>query len=187
MQLVVGLGNPGGEYRHTRHNIGMMVLDEMLGSSMGWKSKFKADYMQTTVKGEKTLFLKPLTFMNLSGESVRPCMDFFKVDIQDILIIHDELDLPFGTAMFKQGGGLAGHNGLKSIAQLLGTQDFKRLRLGIGRPQHGDVSSYVLGKFSGDEGIALGQYLQGGEQALNIFIQDGFTKAAEQYNKKSFI
>lgn len=187
MQLIVGLGNPGSEYTQTRHNIGMMVLDELLGSSMGWKSKFKADYMQATLRGKKALFLKPQTFMNLSGESVRPCMDFFKVNRDELLIIHDELDLPFGTVMFKNGGGLAGHNGLKSINQQIGSQDFKRLRLGIGRPQHGDVSSYVLGKFGGDDAIALDQYLRGTGDALNFFLEHGFTKASEQYNKKSLI
>ncbi len=187
MNLVVGLGNPGSEYATTRHNIGMMILEEMFGSSMGWKSKFKGEYLQSNIGKEKAIFLRPMTYMNLSGESVRPCMDFFKIDRKNLLVIHDELDLPFGTIMFKNGGGYAGHNGLKSIGQHIGGAEYKRLRLGIGRPKHGDVSNFVLSSFSAEEQLSLDHYLQEGVKALEFFLVNGFTKAAEKYNRKSLI
>lgn len=187
MHLVVGLGNPGAEYAETRHNIGMMILEHLLGSSMGWKSKFKGEYMQATLKGEKAVFLRPMTYMNLSGESVRPCMDFFKISLKELIVIHDELDLPFGTIMFKKGGGYAGHNGLKSIGQHTGSADYLRMRIGIGRPKHGDVSNYVLSRFSGDEDITLSDYIKGCAEALEYFLANGFTKASEKYNKKSLV
>ena len=125
--------------------------------------------------------------MNLSGESVQPCADFFKVSVENILVIHDELDLPFGTLAFKKGGGLAGHNGLKSIDQQLGSRDFMRLRLGIGRPSHGNVASYVLSSFSTDEKIVLDDFLRGGGEAIDCFMSDGFQKAAKSFSKKSYI
>ncbi|MFT6068695.1 MAG: PTH1 family peptidyl-tRNA hydrolase [Bacteriovoracaceae bacterium] len=182
--LIVGLGNPGNEYRETRHNIGFMVLDHLndnLGS--GWKEKFKGEYSGFP----DGYLLKPMTFMNLSGESVQKAAQFFKVKPNMTLVIHDELDLPFGTIALKNGGGLAGHNGLKSIAQHYGTNDFLRLRIGIGRPVHGDVSNYVLSRFGSDDQIILEKVVNGSAEAVKDVINNGFEKVAKKYKKASLI
>lgn len=184
--LVVGLGNPGRQYESTRHNIGFMVLEELLGTSM-WKSKFKGEYIKTIDADKEIIYLRPMTYMNLSGESIKAAMDFFKVETSNLLVIHDELDLPFATLTLKKGGGFAGHNGLKSTGQHLGTQDFLRLRMGIGRPVHGDVSHFVLSSFSDEEHLRLSSFIKGGLDAMKSFIHDGFAKAANLYNKKNYL
>jgi PTH1 family peptidyl-tRNA hydrolase len=188
MNLIASLGNPGREYENTRHNLGWLMVDDLhCCSSLRWKEKFKGLYFKTTEHGNDFVFLKPQTFMNLSGQSVKAAMTFFKVPLEDVLIVHDELDFPFGTIGFKSGGGLAGNNGLKSIAEQLGSKDFKRLRLGIGRPKYGDVSNHVLSKFSSEEGPLLDDYKKLGTQALDSYMKEGFAKAANKYSKKSFI
>ena len=186
--LIIALGNPGHEYEKTRHNIGWQLLEQLpFFNDLAWKEKFKGLYSSTSFKGEKFHFLKPQTYMNLSGESVVPAMKFFKIPIESVLIIHDELDLPFGTLALKKGGGLAGHNGLKSIAELTGSREFLRLRMGIGRPQRGSVSSWVLSPFSEEESIGLETFLKGGVEALDSFMTGGFQKAARSFSKKNFI
>ena len=188
MNLIVALGNPGKQYERSRHNLGWLTLDELpFVSSLMWREKFKGEFFKITEYQNDFVFLKPQTFMNLSGESVRPAMDFFKINVEDILIIHDELDLPYGTLGFKNGGGLAGNNGLKSIAEQLGTKDFKRLRMGIGRPKFGDVSSHVLSPFSSEETPILEDYLKLGAEAITSYMKNGFGKAANKYSKKSII
>ena len=188
MKLIVGLGNPGREYEYNRHNIAWKTLEQLsFSTQLFWKSKFKGQYTQSEISGEKYYFLMPETYMNLSGESVRPLCDFFKIKIEDVLVIHDELDLPFGTLAFKNGGGLAGHNGLKSIAKNMGAQNFLRLRMGIGRPPRGSVSNWVLSDFSKEEEINLEDFLNLGATAIELFIKDGFNKAAREYSKKSVL
>lgn len=188
IKLIVGLGNPGPEYELNRHNIGWLVLDSIDKiSSNNWKSKFKGFYTDTTIDGEKVYFLKPQTFMNLSGESVGPLCNFFKIKPTEILVLHDELDLDFGKIQFKSGGGLAGHNGLKSMAQILGTQDFHRLRVGIGRPPRGSVSSWVLSNFPADQDTQLGIVLKNTAKAIEDLFSMGLKKASNQYNKKNFL
>lgn len=187
-RLIVGLGNPGKKYDLTRHNIGWDTIDKMsLVDGVNWTEKFKGLYATTNVVGEKVYFLKPQTFMNLSGESVVPMMQFFKIEVDEVLVVHDELDLEYGTIAFKDGGGLAGHNGLKSIAAQLGNQNFKRLRLGIGRPQRGSVSSWVLSGYDKDDGAVLSTYLEGAAQAIELFAKEGFAKAAREYSKKKIV
>ncbi len=187
-KLIVGLGNPGIQYELTKHNIGWLALDQLsFFDRLAWKEKFKAEFATYSKDGEQFVFLKPQTFMNLSGESVVSAAQFFKVDLQDILVVHDELDLPFGTISFKNGGGLAGHNGLKSIAKMMGGNNFLRLRMGIGRPQHGSVSNWVLSGFHGDEDTFLPDFLKGGADAIEAFIHLGFGKAAGKYSKKSYV
>jgi PTH1 family peptidyl-tRNA hydrolase len=188
IKLVVGLGNPGAEYELTRHNIGWLVADSLKPiDGNNWKSKFKGEYTDFSYKGEKVYVLKPQTYMNLSGESVQQLCQFFKVATQEILVLHDELDLPFGQIHFKKGGGLAGHNGLKSIAKHMGTQDFLRLRLGIGRPNRGSVSNWVLGQFPKEQDIELGVVLEKSAEALIDFLDIGLSKAGTKYNKKNFL
>lgn len=164
---VVFLGNPGKEYEKTRHNAGWMVADGW-PDPLAWQEKFKGRWTSVLGVGGKVPFLKPLTFMNLSGESVRALVDFFKIDPEALLVVHDELELPFGEVRFQKGGGLGGHNGLRSLKQHLGTQDFHRLRIGIGRPPRGDVSSFVLSRFSADEEAVLPRTL---DQAVAILRQ----------------
>jgi PTH1 family peptidyl-tRNA hydrolase len=150
MRLLVGLGNPGGAYARNRHNIGFMAADEIVRrhSFSSWRSKFQGQLAEGTIAGEKVLVLKPETYMNLSGQSVAAAARFHKIALADIVVLHDELDLPPGKLRVKKGGGAGGHNGLKSIDAHLG-QDYWRVRLGIGHP--GDkslVTPYVLGDFA---------------------------------------
>ena len=187
-RLIVGLGNYGSKYHHTKHNIGWDSFEELsFANELKWNEKFKGHYAIYQNGSDKIYFLKPQTYMNLSGESVQPLMAFFKISIDDILIIHDELDLPFGTIAFKKGGGLAGHNGLKSIAATLGSQEFKRVRVGIGRPIHGDVSNWVLSGYTGEEKDFFRNYLIKIAESLEDYIKVGFDKAATTYSKKKLI
>lgn len=149
--LIVGLGNPEPKYLDTRHNLGFMAVDELLrkGDAMLLSNgKFKCDLWKIRLAGEDWLVAKPLTYMNLSGECVQPLAAWHRIEPQDILVIHDDLDLAPGRMKMKKGGGNAGHNGLKSITQLLSTPDFYRLRLGIGRPTVGETIGWVLGRMS---------------------------------------
>ena len=149
--LVVGLGNPGREYARNRHNVGRMVVDELARRHGGaWRSKFSGRLAEVRVDGHKVALLKPETYMNESGRSVQAAARFFKVDPDAILVVHDEGDFDLGRLQARRGGGLAGHNGLRSIAQQLGTSDFLRLRIGVGRPERGDprpLADYVLSDF----------------------------------------
>lgn len=188
IKLIVGLGNPGADYELTRHNIAWILLDTHKDLSRSiWKSKFRGDYSDFNLSGEKIYALKPQTYMNLSGESVRPLCDFFKINVEEILVIHDELDLPFGQVHFKKGGGLAGHNGLKSINQHMGSPEFYRMRLGIGRPERGSVSNWVLSKFPASQDTELSIVMEKGNEALEFFLTEGFKKASNKYNKKNFL
>lgn len=185
--LVVGVGNPGPQYAETKHNIAWMLLDQSpLFERSIWKSKFKGLYAETIYKSNKFYALKPQTFMNLSGESVQPMAAFFKIEPSQILVIHDELDIPFGQVHFKMGGGLAGHNGLKSICAHLGTDQFARMRVGIGRPPHGDVSNWVLGPFGKEEREQLPLLLQKLHDPMLSAMVDGLGKVGI-YNKKNLL
>ena len=151
MLLVAGLGNPGREYARNRHNAGYMVLDELARRHGGsWRSKFSGQLAEIRVGDARIALLKPETYMNESGRSVGAAAQFFKVEPADVLVVHDEGDFDLGRIEEKSGGGLAGHNGLRSIAQHLKTQDFRRLRIGVGRPDRGDprtLADYVLADF----------------------------------------
>lgn len=154
MKCIVGLGNPGNKYKQTRHNIGFMVIDELLERNQ-WslnKTKFKGDYSMENFEGEKVILLKPQTYMNLSGESIRPLMDYYNVNLEDVLVIYDDLDLSTGKIRLRQKGGHGGHNGVRSTIEHLGTKEFKRIRLGVGRPTSPiPVVDYVLGSFLKEE------------------------------------
>ncbi len=186
-RMVVGLGNPGSEYAATKHNIAWLLFDShpSLRSAL-WKTKFKGEWCEAPIHGQKTYFLKPHTYMNLSGESVQPMAAFYKVAPGEILVIHDELDIPFGQVHFKMGGGLAGHNGLKSIAQCLGTDAFARMRVGIGRPVHGSVSDWVLSGFPKDQQALLPALLEKLHGPLEECVLSGIAKASA-VNKKPLI
>jgi PTH1 family peptidyl-tRNA hydrolase len=185
--LVVGVGNPGSDYATTRHNIAWLFLDHTPSfQGANWKSKFKGLYAEASHKGHKFYAVKPQTFMNLSGESVQPLAAFFKISPEKILVIHDELDIPFGQVHFKMGGGLAGHNGLKSIAQCLGTDQFGRMRVGIGRPVHGSVANYVLSPFSKEEQVQLPLLLEKLHDPMLSCVVEGINKVGI-YNKKNLL
>ena|SRR5690606_36681231 len=186
MHLVVGLGNPGPSYAGHRHNVGFRVvarLAERAGAPEA-KSKFKGLYTRATVSGQDVVLLLPQTYMNVSGECVRPAADFFRVPPGRVVVVHDELDLPFGEIRIKVGGGLAGHNGLRSIAQHLNTQDFLRVRFGIGRPRSGAVVPYVLGDFSAAERAELDDALDRAVQAIEELLDKGPERAMAALHTK---
>ena len=154
MKLIVGLGNPGSEFLNNRHNLGFMVLDGLAAHHRFelWKSKFNGMFASKLFGSEKIILVKPQTYMNLSGFCVAKFKQFFKVDDGDIFVIYDDIDLSFGDKRLKQGGGDAGHKGVRSISQHLGTKDFNRIRMGIGRPsEKEEISSFVLSDFSKNE------------------------------------
>jgi PTH1 family peptidyl-tRNA hydrolase len=155
--LVAGLGNPGREYERTRHNLGWLVLDELARRHHGsWRSKFSGSLAEVRRDGLRLALLKPETYMNESGRSVGAAARFFKVEPERLLVVHDDVDLEPGRLQARAGGGLAGHNGLRSLAQDLGTQDFERLRIGVGRPGRGDprsVSDWVLSGFAPEDDL----------------------------------
>jgi PTH1 family peptidyl-tRNA hydrolase len=187
-KLVVALGNPGLQYKHTRHNVGWMAMEHSkLAHKAVWTKKFKGEWGNLSTSDGKVHFLRPETFMNLSGESVLALSQFFKVAVTDILVVHDELDLPYGTLAFKKGGGHAGHNGLRSIGNLMGSPDYARLRIGIGRPVHGEVSDWVLASFSKEEQISLDSMLDLAGEAIDTYIQSGYDAAATKYSRKTAI
>ncbi|MGN1164438.1 MAG: aminoacyl-tRNA hydrolase [Candidatus Ornithospirochaeta sp.] len=166
-KLIVFLGNPGKDYEKTRHNAGFL-LSSVLYPSLSWQGKFHSLYAQDgSVK-----ILKPLTYMNLSGTAVSECATFFKIKCEEIIVVHDDLELPLGKAKMQSGGGLQGHNGLRNIKDRLGCDKFRRLRIGIGRPVHGDVRLFVTSPFGKDEMILLEQVFSKIEEKRREFDQD---------------
>jgi PTH1 family peptidyl-tRNA hydrolase len=188
IKLIVALGNPGQKYALTRHNIAWQLLEHLsFYHNLNWQTKFKGEYSTHSIGSEKIFFLKPQTYMNLSGESVQPFVHFFKIKFDEILVIHDDIELDFGIVGFKTGGGLAGHNGLRSVANSLGTRDFKRMRLGISRPPHGKVEAYVLSNFSDDEKIVLPIYLGKAANLLEQCLNEDFNTIENKFNKENLL
>ncbi len=183
-RLVVGLGNPGPTYAHNRHNIGFMVCDQLAGGAGDWREKFNGHWTRLTLGGQDTLLLKPQTYMNRSGTSVAAAATFYKVPPAEVIVVHDELDLPFGAVRVKVGGGHAGHNGLRSIFEHFG-KDFIRVRCGIGRPVHGEVADFVLGDFRGEERIALDAFVKEASDAVERVLRDGPEPTMNQVNQRS--
>ena len=167
IQLIVLLGNPGTVYEKTRHNAGWMLLPHIpFDAPPRFQRKFFGEFAPAHLFSRQIMVLKPSTLMNNSGKSVAACMSFYKTAPGGLLVVHDDLELPFGESRLKQGGGLGGHNGLKSIVRSIGTEDFHRLRFGISRPQRGSVSSYVLSRFSPEEEAVLESHLQKAAELL---------------------
>ncbi len=184
MKLVVGLGNPGKQYSGNRHNVGFMVVDELARrwSADPFREKFKAELSRARRGSDEAILLKPLTFMNLSGESVQKALAFYKLGLPDLIVIHDELDLPFGAVRVKVGGGLAGHNGLKSIVQHAAGPDFVRVRVGVGRPpQKG--ADHVLSDFSKLECSELSGVLERASLAVSDILDRGVSAAMNLHNQ----
>ena len=186
MKVIVGLGNPGKKYDNTRHNIGFEALDYIAdkeGISIN-TGKHKALIGTGYMGGEKVLLVKPQTFMNLSGESLRPIMDFYKLEPEDFIIIHDDIDLDVGRLRIRRKGSAGGHNGIESILVNLGQEDFPRVRVGISRPPQGwTVVGYVLGNFSKEEQGIVVEILEKIGLALESWLKEGLDKAMNKFNK----
>jgi PTH1 family peptidyl-tRNA hydrolase len=198
------LGNKGFQYAGNRHNAAWLLANELpFSSSLSWREKFHGEYasldgmflqkyisdensapQKKIVLADKIHFVKPNTFMNLSGESVKPAAAFFKIPFENILVVHDELELALGFASFKFSGGLGGHNGLRSMKTCFGTADFWRLRIGIGRPDHPDISSWVLSDFAPHEEPVLNQVLQASAKGLINALVYGAESLLPEWNKK---
>lgn len=185
VRLCAFLGNIGPEHERNRHNVAWLFLDSLAeASGVAWSRKFKGSWAQADFGGEKVFFLKPETYMNLSGESIRDFARYRDIAPDEILVIHDELELPFGHFSFKRAGGLGGHNGLRSAVACLGTNEFLRLRFGIGRPAHSDVAGYVLSDFSPEERRKLSEsvFIEAG-RAFARCILEGFDSVEKDYRK----
>ncbi len=185
--LIVGLGNPGATYSGNRHNVGQMVLDELAGRM---RASFRTHKAQALVAegravpgGPRFVLAKPSTYMNLSGKPVSALVRFYKTPVERIVVVHDELDIPFDEVRLKRGGGHGGHNGLRDIAVALGTPDFTRIRVGIGRPPgRMDAADYVLRDFSGEERKALPSLLSDAADAVELLTTDGLVAAQQRFH-----
>jgi PTH1 family peptidyl-tRNA hydrolase len=184
--LVVGLGNPGREYAGNRHNVGAMVADELARRHGGsWRSKFSGRIAEIRLEGHKLALLKPETYMNESGRAVGAAASFFKLAPEAVLVVHDDSDLELGRLQLRLGGGLAGHNGLRSVAQHLRTQDFLRLRVGVGRPERGDprpLADWVLANFEAHEDVE--SLVRRAADAVETLDADGVERAQIQVNRR---
>lgn len=206
--LVVGLGNPGPRYVGSPHNVGFRVVDHLAdrhgvtafgaaraespssaiaaeGPAGVWSERFGARLCLAALDERELVLLEPLTFMNRSGESVRKAMAFFQIEQDQALVVHDELDLPLGALKLKRGGGEAGHNGLKSVSAELGTRDYARLRVGVGRPAVGEVVDYLLAPLPTDASAQLGERLDAAEAAIGLWAKHGIEHAMNLVNRKA--
>lgn len=186
MKLIVGLGNIGKEYENTRHNAGFMVVDklaERLKVDFN-QTKFNATLASTNYRGEKVIIMKPNTYMNLSGEAVLACVNFYKIDIDDILIIHDDLDLPVGSVRIRMQGSAGGQKGMNNIINLLHNNNIKRIRMGIDKNPQIPVVDYVLGKFTPEERPKFEEACKWASEAAEAFIAQPFMEVMNKYNRK---
>jgi peptidyl-tRNA hydrolase, PTH1 family len=184
--LVAGLGNPGREYADNRHNVGFMVADELARRFGGsWRGKFAGELAEVRLDGLRLALLKPQTYMNDSGRSVGAAARFFKIEAEDIVVIHDEVDLEPGRLQVRLGGGLAGHNGLRSVASALGTPEFGRVRIGVGRPERGDprpVADFVLSRFPPE--VDAEALVSRAADAVEAVARDGVEEAQNRFNER---
>ena len=185
--LVAGLGNPGREYAETRHNVGFMVADELARRHGGsWRGKFSGELSEVRADGIRLALLKPQTYMNESGRSVGAAARFFKVDPEALIVVHDDVDLASGRVQVRLGGGLAGHNGLRSVAQQLGTSEFGRVRIGVGRPERGDqrpVADFVLSPFPPE--VDVEALVARAADAVESVAREGLDEAQNRFNERA--
>jgi len=187
MKIIVGLGNPGRKYEHTRHNAGFMAVDQCAKGLQAEISqeKFNAFIGRGRIDSQEAILAKPQTYMNDSGRAVAAVMRSAYAEVADLVVIHDELDLPFGTVRVKIGGGHGGHNGLRSIIEYVGSSDFVRVRIGIGRPgPGGDAADYVLSPFPAEERPALPDVMTRAAAAIQAIVQEGPARAMNMFNQK---
>ncbi len=183
--LLIGLGNPGREFRDNRHNVGFMLIDRLIVrlNARGMKMQSKAIVTTANYEDRKLILAKPQTYMNLSGQSAQGLLNFYKLSMENMLLAHDDLDIPFGTIRIRPGGGPGGQKGMASTIEQLGTKDFPRLRIGIGRPPgRMDPSAYVLQDFSREEMKLLSEIIDRAADAALTFVVDGLNKAMNKYN-----
>lgn len=188
MKLIVGLGNPGMQYAATRHNIGFEVIDSIAKTYniSVTKSKYKALIGEGNIAGEKVILMKPQTYMNLSGEAVKACMDFHKISNEDLVVIYDDISLEVGQLRLRQTGSAGGHNGIKNIIAQLGTQAFPRIKFGVGeKPAGWDLANYVLGRFSEEDMKIIGPRVGDAVKAIEMIIGSGIEKAMNNYNNNN--
>lgn len=190
MKLIVGLGNPGLEYQNTRHNVGFMFIDHYLNhniSSVDWREKYNGIYFKTKLHGEDVIFLKPQSFMNLSGTVVKKYIDYFNIDISDVLIVSDDLDLFIGNFKLRLHGSSGGHNGLKNIESSINTAEYKRLKIGISSASevNKEKKEYVLSKFSEEELIILNKLFDYLCNAMDDYFLLNFEMLMSKYNQKN--
>lgn len=185
IKMITGLGNPGKEYSQTRHNMGFLVIDLLASqrSLLFNKSRFDAQFLKTKINSQDIFLVKPLSFMNRSGGPIQKTAAYFKIDIENILVIHDDLDLEFGKIKIVQNRGHGGHNGVRSVIDSFGSKNFMRLRLGVGRPGQGkDVTGHVLGGFSGEEKDLLNTAVENGVNACMDIVKNGVRSAMNIWN-----
>ena len=185
MKVIVGLGNPGPQYAETRHNVGFLLVDLLAEvNKLQFRAKFQGLWSEGNIEGERIFLLKPQTFMNLSGRSVRELINFYKISGDDLLIVHDDMDLSLGKIRLRDQGSAGGHNGIKSILAELGTERFGRLKLGVGRPPRDfDPARYVLSPFAEDEMKPLDEVLGRAEKATNLWIKGEVDRAMNLYHR----
>lgn len=186
MWLIVGLGNPGSKYQFTRHNVGFMAVDLLAEKlRLRFQSQFKGEFAKGSWGDHQIGLLKPQTYMNLSGQSVQPCLGFYKIPLSQLIVLHDDLDQPFAQIRIQKNRGHGGHNGIKDISAMMASMDYARIKMGIGRPPHADfsVADYVLQNFSGEEMKALPEFLHTSLDAAEAIIKNGAEKAANVFNQ----
>jgi len=187
MKIIAGLGNPGSEYEKTKHNVGFMFVDalaEKLGVT-DWKDKFDAKIGETRIGVEKVLLVKPQTYMNESGQAIGPLMNFYKLDVEDLIVVHDDMDIPAGTIRIRKKGSAGGHNGIKSVLAHVGDEHFARVRIGIGRPLPGwTVVNHVLAPFVPEDVPKIDEAIKYLVPAVECIVTDDVDKAMNQYNPK---
>lgn len=188
MYLIVGLGNPGRDYEKTRHNVGFDAVDQLIEEHRIPQSgvKFKAMYGKGMINGEKVLIAKPLTYMNLSGEAVRGLVDYFKIDVkEELIVLYDDIDLEPGNVRVRAKGSAGGHNGMKNIIQQLGTQEFARVRIGVGaKPKGWDLADHVLSRFSKEDREKVDDSIDKACKAVCCFVEEGIDAAMNKFNGK---
>lgn len=185
MKLIVGLGNPTKEYEKTRHNVGFMVMDAF-AKKMNVKistKKFNGEYVKFKYNQEDIILLKPMTYMNNSGESIIQLMKYFKIDVEDLLVVYDDLDMPVGKLRLRESGSAGGHNGVKSVIAHVGTKNFKRIRVGIDKHPQIPIVDYVLGRFNSEEQPLINEGIERAVEAIETYLDKGFVVAMNQYNK----
>ncbi len=189
ISLVAFLGNYGTQYEGNRHNVAWLFAEAVPSlSSLSWQKKFKGRYASVQTEGSAPVhYIKPETFMNLSGDSIGEACKFFKLKPEEVLVVHDEIELPLGTVSLKWSGGLGGHNGLRSTKASLGTADFWRLRFGVGRPEHPDVAGYVLSDFSSDERITLSRVWPPSAKLLEEILAEGPESLVKEWAKRKIV
>ena len=191
MKIFVGLGNPGAEYASTKHNVGFMLADK-LAAEIGadnWRSNFNALIAENFFEGEKILIVKPQTFMNLSGEAVQPVADFYKIELENLIVAHDDMDIPVGTIRLRPKGSSGGHRGINSIIQHFGgVQNFPRVRIGIGRPPaNWSVNNHVLSSFNAEDAPKISAAIESLVPAVICFFREGINNAMNKFNPRKLV